>query len=86
MTMRLMDTFEKSFQKALAVTRPGNAKRITKAKIALKPFAEFDLRTIDDMHTAMVDLIANLMHAAHEKGIDFDRVVQGAKNHFNAEK
>lgn len=59
-----------------------NKKRASKAAacILYGGFNNGDIR--DDM----VDMVTDLMHLADQKNIDFEGVINSAKNHFDEEK
>ena len=58
------------------------------ARAAMERFAQQTGTSIehDGAETVMVDLLGDLMHAAHDEGLDFDDLVRQADNHFAAER
>ena len=69
------------------LTNPTNEDRAAWAQQACDTFARVtNMDTAgEDMHTIMCDLLANMMHLASQRGVDFDRVLWIARSHFDAE-
>lgn len=42
-------------------------------------------RALNDDQTNLVDTLANIMHACRRYGLDFDRALESATGHFEAE-
>jgi hypothetical protein len=59
-----------------------NEDRAVRAVTALKQYMDEDF----DEPTNITDLLADLMHFAAQQDIDFDRCLETAEIHFNAEK
>lgn len=55
-----------------------NAQRIDRAENALDLY-------FDDDETALIDLLADLLHWSASMGQDFDRALHSARMHFGAE-
>jgi hypothetical protein len=40
----------------------------------------------DDVETLAIDLLADILHLLEQEGVDSDRVLASAENHFRAER
>ena len=61
---------------------PTNERR---AQWADKALAVFQNETRCDQQDALPDLLCDLMHLADQQGIDFDKMLQRARYHYQAE-
>jgi hypothetical protein len=62
-----------------------NKKRITAARRALRAYQQDPKIEQGVTDSALIDLIADLLHLAHSKGLPVGRILQHAENHFQLE-
>jgi hypothetical protein len=60
-----------------------NAQRAGFARTTLRHYNKI---VRGEMETAPVDLLSDLMHYCGQKGLDFDALVDSARNHYHDEK
>lgn len=64
-----------------------NGDRAEWAMLACEEFAQATgQRTQDELHSIIVDLIADLLHLAEIEGLCSERVITTAQMHFDAER
>jgi hypothetical protein len=68
--------------KKITKTYPSNADRCEKALIALQKAKYIPG---DELSAGITDLIADLLHLAHQNGVEPDYVIRTAPMHYDAE-
>jgi hypothetical protein len=86
----MSDTYLEREWKADTMTEDGLtlADKAARAEWALDTYAQLagDFRASDDYETYVVDLLADLLHLAAQKDLDFETLLARSERHFYAER